>query len=482
MIMRPRVLILAALLTAILAGAGATLKDTHAATWKALWAKITQGGDSPQAIGQFQVSLLDYANYARLSTGCEPLKLDNELKTWLENEIDAGLPLHDLQEVASRIQQAWPRYLKINVTTATAPSLDMVRDNFHDYLQSTEKEMTHLTTVLRSTTAGMAHQALIVSGQRLLDFSPELLHETTHNAFFNTCPHCKKSHISRAQRHQESSTLECPHCDRAYAVIASDLQARYRYANEFLTGYQPPAVYPEGQTRVEQLFAIWSAVHKSCVYTRDPAHEKQRTDRWQTALETQTLGQGDCEDSSILLADWLIARGFEARVALGKYGDIGGHAWCVVRLDGMEYLLESTVEGNPDFNSPPLVSRIGSRYVPEVLFDRWHIYTRNSNRQTWNGDYWSDSLWLKIDPRGSRQRSDGQDRRPATAHLTPPALQRDFADRSRVAFIKSVAPQASPFLQIDAEQPSPSFWKREVRLQKEGEYPPPLELSPSRAR
>ena len=101
------------------------------------------------------------------------------------------------------------------------------------------------------------------------------------------------------------------------------------------------------------------------------------------------------------------------------------------------------------------------------MFDRWHIYTRNSNRQTWNGDYWSDVLWLKIDPRGRRASTEGAERRSATAKMSSEALKRDFADRSPVAFVKQVAPQAAPFLQIDALQPSPTFWKREVRLSRD---------------
>jgi hypothetical protein len=100
-------------------------------------------------------------------------------------------------------------------------------------------------------------------------------------------------------------------------------------------------------------------------------------DSWQFADETQRLQRGDCEDSSIFLADWLMSRGFQVRVALGRYGDLGGHAWCVVKIDDKEYLIEST-ESRPDPTDPPLASRVGSRYVPEVLFDRFAMYVPTS--------------------------------------------------------------------------------------------------------
>jgi hypothetical protein len=157
---------------------------------------------------------------------------------------------------------------------------------------------------------------------------------------------------------------------------------------------------------VQQLFTIWSAVHTNCRYTNDPGvkksegmyAKKEQLDSWQFADETQRLLRGDCEDSSIYLADWLMSRGFQVRVALGRYGDMGGHAWCVVKIEDREYLIEST-EGKPDPSNPPLASQVGSRYVPEVLFDRYAIYVPASSNRVWKGDYWSSKSWVRIEPR-----------------------------------------------------------------------------------
>ena len=465
--MAKRLILLFILGSTLLFAAYKGLKEAHAATWRALWTRVTQGGENSHSIGRFKVGLIDTANHARLAASQPILRPDLELETWLQKELDSGLPHDDLDALVAHIQKAWPRYLKIRVSSASGPTLDLVRDSFHPYLHQTEPEMTHLTSALRPVAGGISHQVLLVTGHRLRDFSPDLLHRTTDDAFFNVCPLCQASHISRAMRHQESSSLECPSCQRTYAVIAADTQGQFHYVNEYLTGYQPPSIYPTGQSRVEQLFTIWSAVHSSCSYVRDPGINKEKSDRWQTALETQTRGQGDCEDSALFLADWLTARGYEVRVALGKYGEIGGHAWCVVRLDGKEYLLESTSEGRPDFDQPPLVSRIGSRYIPEVLFDRWNIYVRTSNHQPWNGDYWSGDYWLVVKQPAGQKRvplTSGAEVSPRKSASTwhPPSrqsVQKDFFNSTRLAYSLRTAPQSAPFLDLEPTRNPPHPWQ-----------------------
>ncbi len=461
-----RFLVLAVLAGAIFAGVMTALQDGHASTWEALWTRLIRGGENPHQVGQFKVDLLDYANNTRLAEKKDLLLLDQELENWLQDEIDSGLDLNDLEAVVGRVQKAWPRYMRVSVTTSTNPALDRVRENFQTHLDNLDPSMTHLACALRSSAGGIATQVLLLSGQRLRDFSPDLLHRTGDEAFFHVCPHCRASHISRVQRHQESSTLECPSCHRAYAVIAADTQGRFHYVNEYLTGYQPPAIYPAGQSRVEQLFTIWSAVHQNCRYVRDPASNKEKTDRWQTAVETQALGTGDCEDSAIYLADWLTARGYDARVALGKYGDIGGHAWVVVRLDGLEYLLESTSEGNPDLDHPPLVSRMGSRYIPEVQFDRWSLYVRAARHQPWQGDYWSERDWIRLEPRAAA----GGD--PPVAKKDTPlprgaatrSLQKDLLHASKLAYIHRTDRQAAPFLRLEQATDHGPTWGLPVAL------------------
>lgn len=94
-------------------------------------------------------------------------------------------------------------------------------------------------------------------------------------------------------------------------------------------------------------------------------------DIWQTSPETYVKMTGDCEDHAILLADWMIKLGYDARVVTGTW-DGDGHAWVVLYKDGKEYLLEATNKAsNRRF---PLVS-LHPEYVPKMMFNRDHFWS-----------------------------------------------------------------------------------------------------------
>jgi len=184
--------------------------------------------------------------------------------------------------------------------------------------------------------------------------------------------------------------------------------------------------------------------------------KKDQTDSWQTSLETQRVGKGDCEDSSIFLCDWLLARGFQARVALGRFGDLGGHAWCVVKLEDKEYLLEST-EGRPDPSNPPLASRVGSRYVPEVMFDRYAIYVRSTPGEAWKGDYWSQKVWTRVEPRSLGS---------TPGVLSAPSPKADAAqtDPARLARTSRPDPAAAPFMELEDIPVDADIWQMPLSM------------------
>ncbi|MEI6537181.1 MAG: transglutaminase domain-containing protein, partial [Verrucomicrobiaceae bacterium] len=164
-----------------------------------------------------------------------------------------------------------------------------------------------------------------------------------------------------------------------------------------LMGYEAPAHFKSNLSKLDEMMTIWKAVVEGVRYLPDSSDGNPDNDAWQIAQETQMLGTGDCEDSSIYLADWLLARGFEVRVCMGRYSEMGGHAWVVVRLDGKSYLLEST---NPHANTKvqPLSADVGSRYVPEISFDRQAFYVRSNTGMTWDGDYWTETKWQRVAP------------------------------------------------------------------------------------
>ncbi|MCW0217573.1 MAG: transglutaminase-like domain-containing protein [Prosthecobacter sp.] len=442
-----------------LAGGLKAHKDGKLIVWSQWFQEWMKGEDQAYSSVRFEVDLVDRLNYARIGAKVPILRVDAELETWLESQFP-GMVLDDVNLITQQVQEAMPRYFRLSICTAGGPTLRALLDQFQDYTQSTGAEMTHLACAVRRSTGGFSYQALLVVGQRLEDFSPEMLTNTSNEAFFSTCPHCQHPHIVRVSRQQHSLGLECPQCRRTYAVVAADAAGKYRYVNEFLTGYAPPAVFAKDHSRVHELFTIWAAVHSNCVYTKDPGLKKEATDAWQTSLETQQKGLGDCEDSAIFLCDWLLSRGFQARVALGRYGDMGGHAWVVVKLDDKEYLLEST-EGRPDPSNPPLVSRVGSRYVPEIMFDRYALYVRSTPGQSWKGDYWSSKIWTRVEPRSLKSR------------LRPTSLESAKSDPTtesaggRIARTSRPNPAVAPFMELEEIPKDASVWQMPLSLGQE---------------
>jgi hypothetical protein len=430
--------------------------------WSALNARFQEwysGENQAFSKVRFRVDLVDRINYARIAAKHPILKMDQELETWMEQHFP-DMVLDDINAVTKQVQEALPRYFRVSVCTAGGPTMRALLDQFQNFSEKTGPEMTHLGCSIRSSAGGLNQRALIVVGQRLSEFSPEALTEKREDAYFSRCLHCKHPHVVRVSRQQHSLGLECPNCRRTYAVVASDQSGKFRYVNEFLTGYAPPAVFAKDLSRVYELFTICSAVHGNCIYTRDPGMKKQATDAWQTSLETQRLGQGDCEDSAIYLCDWLLTRGFQARVALGRYGDLGGHAWVVVKLNDREYLLEST-ESPPDPNNPPLVSSVGSRYVPEILFDRFALYVRSTPGQAWKNEYWSNKVWTRVEPRALTPGSE-----PLPNGIS--AAEAGQETSTRIARTSHPNPATAPFLELEEIPRDAAIWKMPLPMSAGG--------------
>lgn len=425
---------------------------------------------------RFRSNLVDHVNIVRVGAGKKSLRIDPELENCVTAQFHE-MPTTELTVVTKFIQDSLPRYYQVKVCTASSATLESLPGQFDSFAKESEPEMTHLACATFPTAGGLGTGALMVIGQRLEDFSPERIPQGHDAAFFSRCPLCEYPHICRVTGQKNSMSLECPNCKRTYAVIAADSQGRFRYVNEFLTGYEPPAKFPKDQSRIQELFTIWSAVHSNCAYVKDPSGggRKQQTDSWQIAIETQQAQQGDCEDSSIFLADWLLARGFNARVVLGRYGDIGGHAWCVVKLQDKEYLLEST-EGRPDPSNPPLVSIVGSRYIPEVEFDRYAIYVRSAPHQGTISDYWSTKLWTRIEPRKTRPEQDRLESMTPELASQPQtrSLSRNFVSPSRMARTLAPEPAGAPFTDLSSIPQDAGVWQLPVR---EG-FPVVPELDP----
>lgn len=365
----------------------------------ALWRGESSGFRPAEVEGNLARSI----HTARSTARVRSLQPDVELHDWLKDRMKKdGIP--DLDSLTRDLQLTHPRYINVAAYAMQGPSTGGLLEQLGGWPDKSDASFTHEAIVARPRPALMGFECVVVVGTQLPEFSPEALGQGG-DKFFSVCPLCGKGQPCQIPMRTRSFSLDCPHCHRSYALLAADTHQRFHYVNEYLTGYEPSAHFQKNLSRLDEMLTIWKAVIEGIRYVPDTADGNQDNDAWQTARETQMLGTGDCEDSSIYLADWLIARGFEARVCVGRCAERGGHAWVIVRLNAKCYLLEST---NPHAFTevPPLADEVGSRYVPEASFDRQAFYLRNNPDVSWDGDYWTESRWQKIVP-PNKKVSDG---------------------------------------------------------------------------
>ncbi len=370
-----------------------------------LFLKLWQGKSSAISEDRVENEALEQVNAVRRSAGLSPLILDTPFHDFLVHELGLA-PKKTLDEILSAWQKANPCFIRVAALSIRSFTPAGVQKEISNWTEGSDKDYTHVAVVAQSGMGNIWQGCVMIVGERLPYFSPELLNAGTVTSYYSVCRLCGNGHPCSVQNHNQTFSLECPHCHRIYTILAADSQKQMHYVNEYLTEYAPPAHFPKALSRLQEMLLIWRAVGKICKYTLDPADPNNTTsndptDAWQFALETQVLGTGDCEDSAILLADWLHSRGFEARVAIGRFAERGGHAWVVTRLDGREYLLESTAP-NPRIDSEPFAIDVGSRYIPDAMFDYDSIYVRTDPHDIWDGKYWDETKWVRSQQRPRR--------------------------------------------------------------------------------
>jgi hypothetical protein len=209
----------------------------------------------------------------------------------------------------------------------------------------------------------------------------------------SVCPHCHARRACRLLAGKGGVYLRCPECRRIGTVLARSTAGTLRPVTHFLTGTRTTAVRMNADDPIAGVLAIWKFAAGRCEYVNDGPDDTARADIWQTPQETLARRNGDCEDSTLLVADLLLGAGYRARVAMGR-ADGGEHAWCVVNADNCDLVIESTNRHPDEINLP--VVQPASPYVPEILFDRDAIYVRANPAATFDGDYWSPRKWLRI--------------------------------------------------------------------------------------
>lgn len=299
-----------------------------------------------------------------------------------------------LDEVFAAIQGEFPgaQYLAANLITST--KRDELLNEFSSWSAAANSDFDTITTAVFRTKSRLA--TLAVLSRRIPEFS---LSDANRKGgrFFNRCPHCEEIHALELDRGSRTLILSCPYCDKPFDVLAVDTAGMIRRATDFFDkiGLKESPDAPTKESAESRIVKLWKYVADRCEYQLDQDHSQIR-EVWKTSRETWLEEAGDCEDTSILLADILITAGFDARVAIGWNGNIGQHAWVVVKVGDEQYVLESTLQSEITAKNLATVEDSAVFYQPEQLFDRERLYYTSAKPEQFTKDYFSPEVWKSI--------------------------------------------------------------------------------------
>ena len=175
---------------------------------------------------------------------------------------------------------------------------------------------------------------------------------------------------------------------------AQGIDRLHHFANSYLIGFAPF----ETQSVWVPLYTL--AIRKQYAYDR--LQYSGLADVWQNSQQAFFYTRGDCEDHAIMLADWLISMGLDARVVLGELNG-GGHAWVVLLSEGKEYLLEATRKKKTRSLNDFQLTGVVTGYSPTCQFNRRQFWYNEGKKFTtrYTGDHWVLKSWFvkhKKDP------------------------------------------------------------------------------------
>ncbi|NNE93906.1 MAG: transglutaminase domain-containing protein [Verrucomicrobiales bacterium] len=347
---------------------------------------------------RFQATVLSEINLLRNPISLPPMLSDIELQNALGEFVQSSTSPGsiELNDLFGFLQDRFPgaQFLSANICySLTDPGLV---ESIKQWDDVTNTDYESISTVLFQS--GHRIGCVAVLAKRLPQFDITAANRDG-GRFFNRCPHCKKTHAVELNRKSRTLILACPDCTQPYDVLAADTTGRFCRANDFLLGFQIPRIIGAETIQPEApderlILEIWRAVAEHCEYENDATRTKNR-EAWKTPDETWLERSGDCEDTSILLADALISAGLEARVAVGWNENIGQHAWCVVRTGSRQYLLESTISDAKDVKLVT-TEAAAKDYRPEQQFDRDHLYFRRGKPSESPLDYFAEKNWKAV--------------------------------------------------------------------------------------
>lgn len=354
----------------------------------------------------FRSDAMGRINRVRQPAGVGEVRGDEAIQEFLETFVSKQRKPQDLEleQVFDALQHQFPgaQYLAANLVTSR--DREELLGKLAGWTSAANPDFDSINTTVFRAHGRLG--ALAVMSRRIPEFSIEAANEKG-GRFHNRCPHCGVIHALELDRDSRTLILSCPHCDLPFEVLAVDTKGRIRRATEFLEGFSLPVVAGKaGASDEAKILELWRAVADRCDYELDQDRSDKSGDGnrevWKTSGETWAEASGDCEDTSILLADVLIDAGFEARVAIGWNGNIGQHAWVVVKAGDKQYLLETTLQkkiGREDLSE---VSSVASFYQPEQLFDRKQIYFTTARPERFTKDYFAKDLWKAVPVKENR--------------------------------------------------------------------------------
>lgn len=160
--------------------------------------------------------------------------------------------------------------------------------------------------------------------------------------------------------------------NRTAAVSTMGIDKRHHFSNSYLVGIHP--------FDVDNPWLPLYLLAKRKIYQLDKDQYGMR-EVWQNSAQAFVQLRGDCEDHAMVLADWLISEGLDARVVTGTY-DGGGHAWVVVYKNEKVFLLEATSKrARKSWSHYPLASA-ATAYRAQEMFNRDTLWVFDDEKGT----------------------------------------------------------------------------------------------------
>lgn len=335
-------------------------------------------------------------NRLRSSMGVEEVKGDEELQNFINDWVSRHPDPEniELDSVFTMLQAEYPgaQYLAANLISSNNRDELLSEMTGWSAVANTDFDTIN-TAVFRS---GFHLGALGVMSRRIPEFNLDVAN-SEGGKFHNSCPHCGKTHALEIDRDSRTLILSCPYCELPFDVLAADTSGTIRRACDFFEGFTlvEDARHVETLSPEQRIVFLWGRIADRCDYQLDQDRSSAR-ESWKTPRQTWDEKSGDCEDTSILLADTLSNAGFDARVAIGWNGNIGQHAWVVVKAGEKQYLLESTLQKKITLDCLLELEEASQYYQPEQLFDAKTIYYSSARPDRFNKNYFDTKIWKAV--------------------------------------------------------------------------------------